>query len=85
MLPLLCQSSNMQDFSATNWSNVRPVEREQRNRPAFSGHKLDLESRAISIAVHHGPYIALFQAIFINVMRQNDRIQFTKHVTLSMP
>lgn len=81
----LRQFSNMQGFSTSDWSNVRPVEREQHNRPAFSGHKLDLEGRTIFVAVHHCPYIALFQAIFINVIRQNDRIQFTKRVTLSMP
>lgn len=39
--------SNMQDFSATDWSNVRLGEREQRNRPAFSGHKLDLEGHTV--------------------------------------
>jgi hypothetical protein len=70
----LCQFPNVQDFSAANWSNVRSVEREQRNRPAFSGHKLDLKGRAISVAVHHCPYAALFQAVFVNVMRKDDRI-----------
>ena len=74
----------MQDFSAADGSNVRLAEREQRNRPAFSGHKLDLEGRAITGAVHHCSYIALFQAIFINVMRKSDCIQLTKHITLSM-
>jgi hypothetical protein len=73
----------MHDFSAANWSNVRLVECEQRNCPAFSGHKLDLEGRAITIAVHQRPYVALFQAIFVNVMRKDDRIQFTNHVLLA--
>jgi hypothetical protein len=63
MLNLCChlrQFSNMQDFSASDGSNVRLGEREQRNCPTFSGQKLDLESRAIFVAVHHGPYIAFF-------------------------
>jgi hypothetical protein len=81
----LRQFSDVQDFSATDGSNVRLVEHEQRNRPAFSSYKLNFEGRAISVAMDHCPYVTLFQAIFVNVMRQNDRIQFTKHVTLSMP
>ena len=43
-LKLCChprQFPNVQDFSAANGSNVRSVEREQRNRPAFSGHELN--------------------------------------------
>lgn len=75
----------MQHFSAADGSNVRLGEREQRNRPAFSSHKLGLEGHAIPIAVHYRSYIALFEAVFVNVMRKNDRIQFTKHAIPSMP
>lgn len=70
----LRQFPNVQDFSAANGSNVRSVEREQRKRPAFSGHKLDFESLAIIVTVHHCPYVALFQAVFVNVMRKDDCI-----------
>jgi hypothetical protein len=83
-LELCChlrQFSNMQDFSTGDWSNICWGERKQRNRPAFSGHKLNFEGHAISVAMDHCPYVTSFQAVFINVMRQNDRIQFTKHAT----
>jgi len=58
----------VQNFSAANWSNVCPVEREQRDRSSFGSHKLDLEGRTIFIAMYHCPYITLYQPILVNVM-----------------
>jgi hypothetical protein len=55
-------------------TNSTSVEREQRNRSALGGHKLDLEGRAITVTVHHCPYVALFQTVFVNIMPKDDCI-----------
>jgi hypothetical protein len=43
----------MQDLSAAHRSNISRSERKKSNRPAFGGHKLDLERCPITIAMHY--------------------------------
>ena len=64
----------MQDLSTAHGSNIRLDECQQCNRSAFSGYKLDFECLAITVAVHHCPYIALFQAMLFDIVFKNDRI-----------
>ena len=73
----------MQNLFAAHWSNIRLGEGQQCNCCSFSCHELDLECRAIAVAMHHSPQIALFQATFFNVVYENNHVQFAIHVAFA--
>ena len=60
----LLQFPDMENVPAANRSNIFLVEREYRYGLTFTGHKLNLKSIAIFIAMNHCPKVTSFQAMF---------------------
>jgi len=76
--------SDVQDLFTAYGADVRAGERQQCDRFALTGDKLDFKGMMVLVAVHHSPDVAALQAMFSDITGQYNSIQFTYHFLISL-